>query len=84
MFEIRIDAMVRRIGSKPPGTNSIVSLSIRHLPFLVAEISEAATWLGPEDLADRLARQIATLQQRDRDGAERIALPSDPFVRAHL
>jgi hypothetical protein len=42
MLQIRIDAMVRRIGSKPPGTNSIVSLSIRLLRFLVADIFQSS------------------------------------------
>src|ERR1700730_17441471 len=75
MLEIRIDAMVRRIGSKPPGTNSIVSLSIPFLPFLVADISGGHHLVGLEYLAHRLAGQIAVLLQPERASPDGWAQP---------
>jgi hypothetical protein len=72
MLEIRIDAMVRRIGSKPPGTNSIVSLSIQLLPFLVADILETTIWFISKISPIAPDRLIAALHDRESD--ERLAI----------
>jgi hypothetical protein len=61
MLEIRIDAMVRRIGSNPPGTSSIVSFSIRLLPFLFVDNSGAHYLVGLEDC---VPHPMAPVRQR--------------------